>query len=286
MRHRILSIAAGILLLCSAAGAQDFKPFFFIQLTDPQMGMYASDGNYEQETANLEFAVATANRLKPAFVIVTGDLVNKAGDPVQIGEYLRIAARLNPAIKMYPVAGNHDVGNVPTPDSLRTYRAFFGPDYYSYRVENVAFFVLNSTLIHSPQGAPEEYQKQESWLKSDLEKAKAGGAERFIVIQHHPWFLEKVDEADKYENIPTERRRMYLELFKQYGVTYLFSGHTHRNQQARYGAMELVISGPIGKPLGKDPSGMRIVKVRAKDIGHQYIDLGNLPHAVDPAKEP
>jgi 3',5'-cyclic AMP phosphodiesterase CpdA len=210
--------------------------------------------------------------------------VNKPGDPHQIKEYLRIAARLNSAIKLYNVAGNHDVGNTPTPETLKSYRAFFGPDYYSFRQEGAAFIVLNSTLIHSPQGALEEYQKQEGWLKAELERVKRDGAKRIIVIQHHPWFLEKPEESDKYENIPLERRRKYLDLFKDSGVTHLIAGHYHRDQLAKYGDMELIITGPIGKPLGKDPSGMRIFKVRAESIEHAYVGLGNLPHAIDPAK--
>src|SRR5678815_2656978 len=49
------------------------EPFFFLQLSDPQFGMFANDKNFVQETANHELAVATVNRLRPAFVIVTGD---------------------------------------------------------------------------------------------------------------------------------------------------------------------------------------------------------------------
>ena len=55
-------------------------PFFFIQLTDPQLGMFTDNKDFVQETANFEFAVAAVNRLKPAFVVITGDLVNKPGD--------------------------------------------------------------------------------------------------------------------------------------------------------------------------------------------------------------
>ena len=72
----------GVLLVALSASlvrAEDAKPFFFIQYTDPQFGMYASNANFSQETANFEFAIATANRLKPAFVVVTGDLVNRPG---------------------------------------------------------------------------------------------------------------------------------------------------------------------------------------------------------------
>ena len=49
----------------------------FIVMSDPQFGMFTQNRNFEHETANFEFAIATANRLKPAFVVVDGDLVNK-----------------------------------------------------------------------------------------------------------------------------------------------------------------------------------------------------------------
>lgn len=48
-----------------------------IQMSDPQFGMYSKDTNFEHETVNFEFAIATANRLKPAFVVITGDLIKK-----------------------------------------------------------------------------------------------------------------------------------------------------------------------------------------------------------------
>ena len=61
----------------------------FIQMSDPQFGMYTKNADFAQETANFEFAIATANRLKPAFVVITGDLINKAGDAAQAAEYKR-----------------------------------------------------------------------------------------------------------------------------------------------------------------------------------------------------
>jgi len=52
----------------------------FIQMSDPQFGMFTKDASFEHETVNFEFAIATANRLKPAFVVITGDLIHS---PVQ-----------------------------------------------------------------------------------------------------------------------------------------------------------------------------------------------------------
>src|SRR5258708_13435 len=100
----------------------------FIQMSDPQFGMYAKDAGFEHETANFEFAIATANRLKPAFVVITGDLVNQAGNAAQAAEYKRIAGKLDSRIRLFEAPGNHDVKNEPTPESLAWYRNQFGPD--------------------------------------------------------------------------------------------------------------------------------------------------------------
>src|SRR6266498_3935999 len=108
----VLAVVAMTAAFSRQSGAE--APFFFLQFSDPQFGMFTADKDFAQETANFEFAIATANRLHPAFLIVTGDLVNKPGDAAQIAEYRRIAAKLDPAIALHNVAGNHDVGNVPT----------------------------------------------------------------------------------------------------------------------------------------------------------------------------
>jgi predicted MPP superfamily phosphohydrolase len=87
----------------------------FILMSDPQFGMFMQNKDFVHETDNFEFAIATANRLKPVFVVVTGDLINQGGDPVQIAEYKRIAAKLNPGIQLFSLPGNHDVGNERLP---------------------------------------------------------------------------------------------------------------------------------------------------------------------------
>jgi hypothetical protein len=39
--------------------------------------MFSTNENSAHETLNFECAIATANRLKPAFVVITGDLINQ-----------------------------------------------------------------------------------------------------------------------------------------------------------------------------------------------------------------
>ena len=252
----------------------------FLQMSDPQFGMYSENKDFAQETVNFEFAIATANRLRPKFVVICGDLINQAGNSAQAAEYHRIAAKLSPAIKLYNVAGNHDVGNQPTTASLADYRERFGADYYKFRSGDLEGFVLNSSLIGAPEHAQAEAARQEEWLKSELAKARAEGIRYKVIFQHHPWFLDTADEPDQYFNIPAVTRKRYLELFHESGVTHVFAGHYHRNAYGRDGSLEMITTGPVRKFLGNDPSGLRVVTWSDAGIEHQYYGLGSIPHEV------
>ena len=270
--ERILILA----LLCSLPTVA--QEFFFLQMSDPQFGMYAEDKNFTQETANFEFAIATANRLKPAFVAVCGDLINKPGDAAQTAEYHRIAHELDSSIPIHNIAGNHDVRNEPTPESLATYRKNFGPDYYTFRHGDFEGMVLDSSLIQHPDRAPEEAARQEQWAKEELARAAAAHVRWLVVFQHIPWFLVSADEEDQYFNIPKQTRARWLEMLRGAGVRYTFAGHYHRNAYATAGDFNMITTGPVGKPIGPDPSGVRVVFVEGDKIRHEYYGLGNLPN--------
>jgi 3',5'-cyclic AMP phosphodiesterase CpdA len=231
------------------------------------------DDQFETDARLFESAIRSANELDPAFVIICGDLVNRVGHADQIAEFKRIAATLDSNIPLYVIAGNHDVGEVPTPESLRAYRLAFGPDRYSFREGGIHGIVLNSQLIDSPKNVPDEAERQLSWLRAELVRAKATGAKHIIVFQHHPLFLESPDETNSYFNIESKTRAVYLDLFQQAGVEAVLAGHYHRNATGLDGALSMVTSGPVGMPLGKDPSGFRIIEVLEDSIRHEYFSL-------------
>lgn len=273
--RRLAPFVLGFASLAATAFSAD--PWFFVQLSDPQLGMFSNNANFTQDSANFEFAVANVNRLHPAFVVITGDLVNKSGDAAQIAEFRRIAGRIDPSIPVYNVAGNHDVQNEPTPTSLAGYTKIFGPDHYVFRHRNVVGLVLNSSLIHSPGKAPDQLAEQEKWLRSELERARAGNPAHIVVFQHHSWFLKSAAEPDEYFNIPLARRTPYLALFREFGVRYLFCGHYHRNAEAADDGLVVITTGAVGKPLGGAKSGFRVVIVHDDRIEHRYYDLGEIP---------
>ena len=282
LRLLLVLLIAVVGLTQSYAQAPAPAPFFFVQMSDPQFGMFTKDADFAQETANFELAIATMNRWKPAFVVITGDLVNRAGDGPQIAEYLRIVGKLDRTSPLHSVPGNHDVENEPTPASIAAYVKRIGPDHYSFRSGTLAGIVLNSSLIHTPANAPASYEAQLNWLRAELARLKAGGARHLVVFQHHPWFLHEADEADQYFNIPLERRRLHLAMFREFGVKNLFSGHYHRNAGGRAGEIEMTTTGPVGMPLGEgSQSGLRVVTVRDSGLTHRYYQLGELPNQID-----
>lgn len=256
--------------------------FFFVQLSDPQFGFSNNDVDFVQDTASAEFAVAAVNRLKPAFVVVTGDLVNKAGDTAQIAEYERIMGKVDRSIPVYSIAGNHDIGNEPTPATIAAYRARFGKDYYTFRYGPLVGIVLNSTVIHSPQNVPSELAEQDGFLRAELDRAASSGAKHVVIFQHHPWFLEKVDEADSYYNIPRVRRDALLALLRDKGVTTLVSGHLHRATEAIDAGLHSIVTGPVGRPLGNGAqSGLRVFVVTDEAITSRYYAFGELPYRIE-----
>lgn len=280
MRRLFLVIAfIGILL---PATAESQQPWFFAVLSDPQMGMYAKDKNFAQETANFEFAIANLNRLHPRFVVICGDLVNRSGDAAEIAEYKRILHELDPSIPAYYVAGNHDVGNVPTSASLAGFRASLGPDYYTFSVNGILGVVLDSNLIRSPQRDTKAAEQQEEWLRKTLASARSNPNEQVVVFQHIPYFIHDPNEAEDYFNIPMPARRKYLDLLEKAGVKYVFAGHLHRNVVGKDGPLTETVTGAVGMPLGHSLSGFRIVTVKGQTLESRWYCFGGIPNQIDP----
>ena len=71
-----------IISACSSIGPANKLTFF--QMADTQFGFFNANKEFSRETVNMEKAIAESNRLKPAFVVICGDLVNKPGDLAQI----------------------------------------------------------------------------------------------------------------------------------------------------------------------------------------------------------
>ena len=276
-------VATAIFSITACRGgtlAASRERFFFIQMSDPQFGMFTANEDFSRETVHFERAIAAANRLRPAFVVVNGDLTNRQGDAAQIAEYHRIIAKLDRSIPLYSVAGNHDLALPLSPASVAAYRVAYGRDRYTFRRGDVFGIVINSSLVKEAASAPGETAAQDAWLAAALDTAHTSGAAHVMVFQHHPWFLADAAEPDQYFNLPLATRRRYLDLLQRAGVRHDFAGHYHRNALGMDGAFEMITTGPVGKPLGVDPSGIRLVFVDGSRVTHRYVALDSIPDTV------
>jgi 3',5'-cyclic AMP phosphodiesterase CpdA len=266
------------------------EPFFFIQLSDPQLGVMVAAGRIEPElgigpeVALFESAIAEANRLKPDFVMVTGDLSHNNMDPVEVAEIKRVADGLDSGIPIYWAPGNRDTSNdagVAVLDLIEKYRDEFGPDYHSFTHKSVTFVVLSSAVIFNPSQVPDEWESQLQFVESELAASVERGDDRRIVFTHHPLFTDNADEEDYGGNLPLERRRPLIDLFRKHDVSAVFGGHLHKNNYASDGEMLMIATSAVGMQAGDDVSGYRVVKVLGDRVEHEYYAFDSGPDRVE-----
>ena len=251
--------------------------FFILQLTDPQFGFIDANRSFEKETELYRKAIDQVNRLNPDFIVITGDLVNKNTDSLQWAEFDRITGEIKPSIPVYLSPGNHDIGNNPTAQDIDRFRAAYGDDKFSFRHKKNWFIGINSCIIKSD--SPEMEERQFIWLENELKKAKR--AKNILIFTHYSFFLNEPDEPDKYFNIDINKRKKYLDLFSEYKVNTVFAGHLHNNAYGKNGTMNMITTSAVGKPLGKAPSGFRIIVVGKKGVASTFYGLDDIPASVN-----
>ena len=191
----------------------------------------------------------------------------------QIKDLKQSLLQLDPAIKLVCVCGNHDVGDIPTVESIDTYRTDFGDDFFSFWNSGCKFLVLNSQMYFNSSKIPELKKEQDAWLDKELHSDTAGH-KHLVVFQHIPLFIETADEPDHiYFNIPLSERKGLIERFKKAQVRKVFCGHYHRNAGGFDGDLECVVTTAIGAQIGSDGHGYRLVQVDDDDIKHRFITV-------------
>jgi len=242
--------------------------FTFIQLTDMQMGMIANNKDCDEEIRLYSLAINQVNKLKPNFVVLTGDFVNQRTNTNQINAFKNITSKISKRIPVYLIPGNHDIGQTPDKEKLDFYFKYYPSDKFDFEYKGVQLIGFNSCLINS---GIEEEAKQMDWLIESLMKKPTNM--RKIVFTHHPFFTTNINEKDSYSNIPQPKRQEYMELLKANGVVKIFAGHYHNNAQATYDGIEMITTSAVGKQLGKAKSGFRVVTVYKDSIEHRYVEI-------------
>jgi 3',5'-cyclic AMP phosphodiesterase CpdA len=145
----------------------------------------------------------------------------------------------------------------------------FGYDRFSFNNKKVSFIGFNSSLVKAETHVLVD--EQFDWLQRELDRNKK--AKLTVLFCHHPLFIKDPAEPENYSNIKPEIRQKYLDLFTQYGVDALFSGHLHYNASGKYAETDFVITSAVGKQLANAPSGFRVIYIEGNKIRHEYIPV-------------
>lgn len=266
------------------------RPFSFVQMADTQLGMEACfaagmenrEGfGWAKELELCKLAAAEVNRLRPAFCIVCGDLVDEWPEE-EIGreksypemrkqqekDFKDVMNSIDEDIPLLCLCGNHDIGNRPNARTIKRYTDSFGDDYFSFWCHGVKCIVLNSQIWKDDRDVKKERDDMEAWLDKELDEvdtcpAVVGDSEasssgtkrqkaqrRMMVFSHIAPFISRPDEEHDYFNLDIDIRQRWLAKMASKGVIAWFCGHYHRNAVGIYQIddkqLEVVTTGAVG----------------------------------------
>lgn len=228
----------------------------FVQISDPQIGFMDDSERFCVSEALLNAAVDSINAIRPAFVIVTGDLLHNYLDAAQRAIYESGMARIDPGIPVFITPGNHDIPGFNA-EKLAGYLDFVGYDRFSFRKGDCALIGFDSCRIK--EGSAEAEEEQFNWLCARMEQA--GDCRHIFLFCHCPLVREDMEEPLSYENFPVHLREKYISAFKKYGVEALFTGHTHTGGANEIEGIKMINCGPVAHAFNNLPSGINVVKV-------------------------
>jgi 3',5'-cyclic AMP phosphodiesterase CpdA len=264
----IVSTALALAILPLSAEPETAGGFSFVQMCDTQLGM----GGYEHDVKSFTLAVEQINALKPDFVLICGDLVNKASDKKSWIDFKRIKSGFK--IPCHCAAGNHDVENKPTAESLKLYRETIGDDYDSFDHKGFTFVVANTQLWKAPLAG--ESEKHDAWFKETLAAAKKRN-QPVIVVGHYPLFVKDPEEEEHYSNLPLAKRREILELCEANGVVAFLAGHTHRLVINEHKGIQMVNGETTSRNTDGRPMGFRWWDVDADmQMQHRFVGVNGM----------
>jgi hypothetical protein len=187
---------------------------------------------------------------KPAFLLISGDLVANGSDVRQWSIFDQETAPLsNASVPIYPALGNHDLrGDLPV--ALKNYFQRFpylqDSRYYSLRAANVLILTLDSSLDH-PGG--EEMQ----WFDKQLGTLPDGV--QFVVVQlHHPPLTRSHDSmlgGGHSPRAPEQEMASFIEsrAAQSKAKFIVVAGHVHNYERyERNGVMYVVTGGGGATP--------------------------------------
>ncbi|MBU2638276.1 MAG: metallophosphoesterase [Nanoarchaeota archaeon] len=207
-----------------------------------------------------EAAVAAVKRIKPEFVVMTGDIVNgdagtTAADAKKMWDLFEseTRAQLSAAgITVIPVAGNHDMNNLALRTAYKTYWNTHKPAvsinangnyplYYSFDKGTNHFVVLEGWYAQINE-------EQRNWMRTDLSQANAAG-KTIIVFSHLPVeAIEKrsVGQASGSPSSELQPNSEIKSILTENGVDAFIHGDVHGFYEGTTSGINVISAGPLG----------------------------------------
>ncbi len=212
-------------------------------------------------------------RMRPEFVVQTGDLVAQGSDPAQWAQFDAIVGPLRAArIAYYPAEGNHDEAGYLHPDNPLFRREVHEPYdsgdglYYAFTRHRNRFLIVDSFEDYAPGSA------QYRWLASQLAQAQRTAVNTFVMFHESPFSVgPHAVEPD------AAQARAYLHpLFVRYKPRAVFCGHDHLYYRTVRDGVNYIVTGGGGAPL-YDPENARLaipgdVYVKAYHVVRLTVD--------------
>jgi predicted MPP superfamily phosphohydrolase len=253
----------------SSAPDKDSKQFTFVQITDIHLDAI------EEHRIFFEKALKEINKINPAFVIATGDLVF-AAESAKISQAKEWYNIYSDSIKeldvpIFNMVGNHDVVGIHYKKDISNepgynkemYRDYFGPTYYSFDWGSYHCIILdpNEFLEGNQFYKIPDYQVE--WLRNDLSYRRG---EPLLVFFHE-------------QTMSWENRTDVLDLLNQH-TTKMFSGHLHMDILLDSQGIPEQVTGALcgewwrGDCSDGKPGGYRIVQIEGDNIFSFYKEIG------------
>jgi predicted phosphodiesterase len=228
-------------LLWSPAG---FAQATIVQISDTHIGLSTAPNALQ----HLQTVVNQINAMSPQpdAVIVSGDIGETTSAWTTAKNTL---ANLKAVVYFCP--GNHDIHTT----NIATYRQYFGNDYYSFKINNITFMVVDSQLLGnydtfnssatpaSVQPLPSAVQTESDTMLTWLGQQTAVSNE--IAVQHVPLFPQSLSGGGTYPstnpywavydvqndtNIHHEYRTEEINALTALNIHSMLAGHWHNQR--------------------------------------------------------
>ena len=281
-------------------------------LPDDFTFIHASDTHIDERSRPRTVRLrALIDSIRPAFVLVSGDLVR---DALRVSEstatacyetYRAEIAKI--AVPVWSAPGNHEIFGIERDQSKvsadhplygrRMYRHHLGPDYYSFNTGGIHFVALNSVDIDDTRYYGHVDSVQVAWLERDL--AQVPASTPVITFNHIPFFgtgeqwggymeggpapsIITVNGRAGFRHVVSNAQEI-LAAVRGHPYPLALGGHYHQREILRYELRgqptefhnAAAVVGPSDHRGGRMVSGISVYHVRhSRPDGGRFVPLG------------